>query len=350
MKRAWIPYLCVSAAAGLGLALSAPAPHFEMTVLLSDGSVAAPNIDPNLVNPWGLAASATGPFWIANEGTGTSSVVRADGSMVIPDVSVPEDQSGHPTGLVFNGGGGFEVEAGGVSASSLFLFVTLDGRLMGWNPNVSAANALVAVDNRGTGSAYTGAALGTIGGRTFLYVANFGMGRIDRFDSDFVPAGDFTDLDVPENYSPFGMANIDGLLYVTFAERDPSTGEDVPGPGKGFIDVFTLDGEFVEQFASRGELNAPWGLVVAPGGFGRFSNKLLVGNFGDGRILGYNIHNGHFVGALEDEEGEAIVIEGIWGLLFGNGGDGGDPRDLYFTAGIDDETHGIFGEIELEHH
>ena len=349
MKRVWIPYLSVSVAAGLGLALSAPAPFFEATILLSDGSVPADHVNPNLVNPWGLASSPTGPFWISNEGTGTSSVVLADGSEALADVAVPTDMTGHPTGLVFNGGGGFEVEDAGVSASSLFIFVSEDGRLFGWNPNVSLGHAVVALDNRGTGAAYTGAALAQSGGRTFLYAANFGQGMVERFDSEFTPAGSFTDRDVPNNFSPFGIGTIDGQIYVTFAQRDPATGEDVPGPGAGFIDVFTPEGELVERFASRGELNAPWGLVVAPGGFGKFSNKLLVGNFGDGRILAYNIHNGRFLGALEDESGRAIVIEGIWGLLFGNGGAGGDPRDLYFTAGIDDETHGVFGEIELEH-
>ena len=349
MKRVWIALPCITLAAGISLALSAPKPHFERHDLLSDGFTAAPNVDTNLVNPWGLASSPTGPFWIASNDSGTAQIVRADGSMVAPDVLVPADQSAKPTGLVFHGGDGFVVEEAGVSAPSRFLFVTEDGRLLGWNPMVNQANAIVAVDNRGSGSAYTGAALADVGGRTFLYVANFGEGTIDVFDSNFAPAGSFGDRDAPTNFHPFGIAAIDERIYVTFAERDPATGEDVTGPGKGFIDVFTPNGTLEEHFVSRGELNAPWGLVVAPGGFGPFSHTLLVGNFGDGRILSYNIHNGRFRGALEDGNGQPIVIEGIWGLRFGNGGMAGDPRDLYFTAGIEDESHGVFGEIELTH-
>ena len=157
MKRVWLPLLGASAAVGISLALSAPAQFFEREDHLSDGATPAPNLDPNLVNPWGLAASASGPFWISNEGTGTSSVVDAEGVSVLPDVAVPADRTGHPTGIVFNGGGGFEVEEGGVSGSSLFLFVTLEGRVIGWNPDVSLANAVVAADLRGTGAAYTGA-------------------------------------------------------------------------------------------------------------------------------------------------------------------------------------------------
>jgi|SoiMethySBSTD1v2_1073268.scaffolds.fasta_scaffold362821_2 uncharacterized protein (TIGR03118 family) len=349
MNRVWIPVVSVAAAAGISLALAAPAQHYEMTVLLSDGSVAAPNVNPNLVNPWGMATSPTGPFWISNEGTGTASIVNAEGEPFAPDVNVPADQSAHPTGLVFNGGGGFEITDGTTTATSLFIYVSEDGRLLGWNPTVLAPSAIVAVDNRGTGSAYTGAALAQNSGDTFLYVANFGQGTVDVFDSTFTPVNSFTDTTLPENFSPFGIAAIDGRLYVTFAERDPTTGEDVPGPGKGYIDVFTPAGELERRLVSEGELNAPWGLVVASPGFGKFSRKLLVGNFGDGRILAYSSHNGHFFGALEDEDGEPLVIEGIWTLLFGNGGDGGDPHDLYFTAGIEDETHGIFGEIEFEH-
>ena len=349
MKRVWLPFLGASAAVGISLALSAPAQFYHREDLLSDGAVPAPNVNPNLVNPWGLAASDTSPFWISNQGTGTSSVVDGEGVAVLPDVAVPADRSGNPTGIVFAGGDGFEVSGGGVTGPSIFLFVTLEGRIIGWNPDVSLADAMVAVDLRGTGATYTGAALAESNGERFLYVANFGEGRVDVFDSAFASVDSFTDENVPANFEPFGITTIDGQLYVTFAERDPATGLSVAGPSKGFITVFDADGSIDQRLISRGELNAPWGLVVAPGGFGRFSHKLLVGNFGDGRILAYNIHNGRFRGALEDESGEPIVIPGIWGLLFGNGVAGGDPKDLYFTAGIEHETHGVFGEIEVEH-
>ena len=322
---------------------------FEEEGLLSDGAVRTSNFNRHLVNPWGLASSPTGPFWIASEGTGTSQIVRADGSAFAPDVSVPADRSGHPTGLVFNGGGGFEVGAGGVTATSLFLFVTLEGRILGWNPTVDPSAAIVAADLGSSGAAYTGVAIASTGSGRFLYAANFAQGTVDVFDDGFVRVESFSTPLVPAGYAPFGIAEIDGELFVTFALRDPSTGEDVPGPGNGFLFRLAPDGSSFEPVAEHGELNAPWGLVVAPGGFGKFSHKLLVGNFGDGRILSFNVHNGQLVGQLEDEEGEPIVIEGLWGLRFGNGGAGGDLKDLYFTAGIDDEEHGLFGEIEVAH-
>jgi uncharacterized protein (TIGR03118 family) len=353
MKSLQIPVLAsASLAVAFGLTLSSSrvaTTAFEVEPLLSDGSVPAPNVNPNLVNPWGLASSPTGPFWIASEGTGTSQVVRADGSAVVPDVLVPGDQSGHPTGLVFNGGGGFEIRTSGASASSLFLFVTLDGRILGWNPAVDAGAAIVAANHVAEGAVYTGAAIAESHGRRFLYVANFGQGRVDVFDTDFRPVASYSTRQVRPGFAPFGIAEIDGELLVTFALRDPVTGEDSPGPHRGYVFRLAPDGSSFEPFLVAGELNAPWGLVVAPGGFGQFSNKLLVGNFGDGRILAYNQKNGHFIGAMENEEGRPIVIEGIWGLLFGNGGAGGDPKDLYFTAGIDDEEHGLFGEIEVAH-
>jgi len=347
MKRIWVTGICASVVLCLGI--SPRRPFYERTDLLSDGALATQRVDSNLVNAWGLASSPSGPFWIANEGTGTSSIALADGSLVAPDVGVPSDRSGHPTGLVFNGTDGFVVEQQGASAPALFLFVTLEGRVLGWNPEVDPANAIVAVDNGPDGASYIGAALGTVDDEPFLFVNNFANGTVDVFDSSFDAAGSFTDEDVPEGYSPFGIAQIDGSLFVTFVPRDPQTGDEVAGPGNGLVDIFSTEGVLLERLATGGELNAPWGITRAPGGFGSFSQKLLVGNFGDGRILVFNQHNGRFQGQLEDEDGDPIVIEGLWGLLFGNGGDGGDEHDLYFTAGIDDEEHGLFGEIELEH-
>jgi uncharacterized protein (TIGR03118 family) len=351
MKCLWFPCMPSAVVGGLLLSLSLssrPAvTAYERNDILSDGALNTPRVDPNLVNPWGLASSPTGPFWIANEGTGTSSVVLADGSPFIPDVLVPGDQSGHPTGLVFNGGGGFEIAEGASSATSLFLFVTLDGRVMGWNPNVDPAQAIVAVDNRGAGPVYTGAAIASHDNERFLYVANFAQGSVDVFDEGFNQVDSLSTPNVPSNYGPFGIAEIRNRLYVTFAQRDPATGEDVPGHGHGFLFVLSPDGSVFDGLVMRGELDAPWGVVLAPGDFGEFSHKLLVGNFGDGRILAYNIRNGHFLGNLEDESGDPIVIPGLWGLLFGNGGSGGEPDDLYFTAGIEDEQHGVFGEIEV---
>ena len=349
MKRVWLPFLGVSAAVGISLALSAPAQFYHREDLLSDGFVPAENVNPNLVNPWGLAASATSPFWIASQGTGTSQIVDGEGAPVLADVNVPADRTGNPTGIVFNGGGGFEVSEGGVSGSSVFLFVTLEGRVIGWNPNVSLADAFVAVDLRGTGAVYTGATMAEHDGERFLYVANFGEGRVDVFDSEFGIVDSFVAAGIPADYAPFGIATLDGWVYVTYAKRDPATGLSVAGPGNGYVVQVDPDLSWHEILIARGELNAPWGLVLSPGGFGRFSSKLLVGNFGDGRILAYNRNTGRFRGALEDENGDAIVIPFLWGLLFGNDAGAGDSKDLYFTAGIENETHGLFGEIEVDH-
>jgi uncharacterized protein (TIGR03118 family) len=342
----WMYGSCLPALA-LCLGLSSGRGGYEREDLLSDGAVRTRNVDPNLVNPWGLASSPTGPFWIANEGTGTSTIAFANGSLVAKDVHVPANKSAHPTGLVFNGGDGFLVEKGHHSGPSRFLFVTLEGRVIGWSPDVDKHNALVVVDNGASGASYTGAALATVDGETFLYAANFAGGSIDVFDSRFEFAGRFTDEHVPDGYSPFGIAAIRGQIVATFVPRDPATGDEVPGAGHGLIDVFSPEGHLRSRLVTGGELNAPWGLVLSPNGFGPFSRHLLVGNFGDGRILAYAL-NGGFDGQLEDEDGDAIEIEGLWGLKFGNGGDGGDPEDLYFTAGIEDETHGVFGEIEFE--
>jgi uncharacterized protein (TIGR03118 family) len=338
----FVSAVCVS------FGFAARAIFYEVSPLLSDGAVVAPHVNPNLRNPWGLASSPTGPFWIANEGTGTSSIVRADGSLVAPDVAVPADHTGHPTGIVFYGGNGFVVHQGSASAPSRFLFVTLEGRVLGWSPQVDSAAAIVAVDNGPSGAVYTGAALGTRAGQRMLFAANFAAGRIDVFNNAFASAGSFTDATVPPGYAPFGIAEINGHIFATFVPRDPVTGDEVPGHGHGLIDVFATNGTLLERFATGGELDAPWAIVHAPGGFGPFSSKILVGNFGDGRILAY-VQNGNFAGQLRDEDGDPIVIEGLWGLLFGNGEGGGDSHDLYFTAGIADETHGLFGEVEFEH-
>jgi uncharacterized protein (TIGR03118 family) len=337
----------IVAAGALSLAFSTPGVGFyERTDLLSDGSLSTPNVNPNVVNAWGLASSPTGPFWTANEGTGTSSILHADGSAFAPDVLVPGDQSAHATGLVFNGNGGFEVHRSGLAGTSLFIFVTLDGRIIGWSPQVDPADAIVAVDNSGSGASYTGAAMATREGHPLLFVANFASGAIDVYDARFHSAGSFTDPTVPANYAPFGIANVGGRVFVTFVPRDPTTGDEQTGAGHGLIDVFESTGAQMSRLATGGELNAPWGMVTAPDGFGPFSNKLLVGNFGDGRILAFG-HDGGFLGALTDNSGQPIVIEGLWGLLFGNGGNGGDPEDLYFTAGPGDEKQGLFGEIEF---
>jgi uncharacterized protein (TIGR03118 family) len=337
------------AAVAIPVAFALPTALYERINLLSDGALATPKVDKNLVNSWGLASSPTGPLWIANAGSGTAAVVRADGTAAIPDVAVPADRSGRPTGVVFNGSPGFQVRQGESRAPAVFLFVTLEGRILGWNPQVDAANAIVAVSNGSdAGAVYTGAALAERRGETALFVANFGTGTVDVFDQAFRPAGSFTDAGAPPGYAPFGIATIDDQLYVTFVPHDKQTGGPLPGRGNGLIDVFSSDGTLLRRLATGGELDLPWAMVSAPEDFGPFSRKLLVGNFGDGRILGFH-QNGHFFRRLEDSQGEEIVIDGLWGLRFGNGGSGGDRHELFFAAGIERETHGLFGVIRFGH-
>jgi uncharacterized protein (TIGR03118 family) len=329
----------------LFLVAAAHGPSYHRTDLLSDGFVPAPNVNRNLQNPWGIVAPPTGPIWIANNGTGTTSIVKGDGSQQLADIAV----NGSPTGIVFNGTDGFVVSGEAGSGPSRFVFATEDGVLLGWSPAADPARAVVAADASAAGAVFKGLALATISGRPFLYATDFISGRVMMFDEHFDRAGSFTDANLPENYGPFGIANLGDMLAVTFAQREEGGGDDVPGAGHGIVDLFGFDGTMLRRLVSHGELDSPWGLAVAPGGFGKFSNDLLVGNFGDGRILAYNLHTGAFRGALEDDSGRPLVIESLWGLMFGNGAFGTNPRDLYFTAGTDAEAHGTFGVIERIH-
>jgi uncharacterized protein (TIGR03118 family) len=345
MKNSCKWALPLSVLVPLFLSAAAHGPLFRVTNLLSDGTVAAPNVNPNLQNPWGIAASPTGPIWISDNGTGNTSIVKGDGTQALPDIGVP----GAPTGIVFNGTDGFRVSSSGNSAPSLFLFATENGTLLGWNPAVDANAAIGVADLSSADAVFKGLALATVDGRPFLYATDFANGVVRRFDQDFGRVGTFTDGSLPRNYAPFGIANLGSVLGVTFALREEGGDDDVPGAGHGFVDLFDFEGNLVERLVSQGELDSPWGLAIAPGGFGNVSGNLLVGNFGDGRILAYNLHNGHFRGALENESGRPIVIDGLWGLMFGNGAFGTDPKGLYFTAGIDDEAHGLFGVIQTGH-
>jgi uncharacterized protein (TIGR03118 family) len=326
----------------LFLAAASHGPSYRQTNLLSDGFVAAPNVNPNLQNPWGIAASPTGPIWIADNGTGLTSVVKGDGTQQLPDIAVP----GAPSGIVFNPTDGFMVSNSDTSAPSVFLFATEGGTLLGWNPNVDANTAIMVDDLSRSGAVFKGLAMATLPGGPVLYANDFASGRVMMFDRDFGSIGSFSDPNVPDRYAPFGIANLDGMLVVTFALREVNGTDDERGAGHGLVDLFAYDGTMIRRLVSHGELDSPWGLAIAPGGFGKFSNTLLVGNFGDGRIHGYNLHNGNSKGALEDDSGRPIVIDGLWGLMFGNGAFGTDTRSLYFTAGTDSEAHGLFGVID----
>jgi uncharacterized protein (TIGR03118 family) len=325
---------------------------FGVVNLASDVPGLARVTDPNLVNPWGIAYSPTGPFWFAENGTNVSDILAGNGAPFALTVSV--HATGHlgqaPTGTVFNSGSGFAISENGVSAPSRFLFVTQDGMIEGWSDVVDPSHTLLAVDNSTSGAMYTGLTIATQDwGPSLLFAADFSQGKIAVFDQNFQPVnrpGAFQDPNLPDKYAPFNVQSINDLLFVAYAQQSDDNSDDVAGPGQGVIDVFKTDGTFVSRFASEGALNAPWGLAVAPSDFGSFGGALLVGNNGDGRINAYSPTTGAYLGALSGDGGTPITIPGLWALSFGNGHVGGDASTLFITAGIDDERHGLFSAIQ----
>jgi uncharacterized protein (TIGR03118 family) len=334
-----------------------PAAVFLQTNLVSDVLGLAKTFDPNLVNPWGLAASSTGPFWVANNNSGTATlydgqgVPQPDGSPLVVTIPAADGVSlGSPTGTVFNSSSGFRVSENGVSAPSLFLFATEDGMIAGWSPGVDPTHAIIGVNNSALGAVYKGMTIGQDpDGRTLLYAANFNAGTVDVFDRNFhltTVGGDFIDPNLPAGYAPFNVKVLGGRLYVTYALQDDARHDDVAGPGNGFVDIFDTNGNLLQRFASGGPLNSPFGLEIAPAGFGDFGGDVLVGNFGDGHINVFDPVKGTPLGELQGPNGNPVVNGGLWALRFGNGGAAGDPHTLFFTAGIDHEQHGLFGEIQ----
>lgn len=318
--------------------------------LVSDIPGMAITTDPSLKNPWGIAFSPTGPFWISDAGTGLSTVYNGSAAKLGLTVTIPpapgSTDPGSPTGIVWNGTSDFMVSQGGQSAPAVFIFATEDGTISGWNPGVSPTSAVLAPNAAVEGAVYKGLALasGAFGNR--LFATDFKNNLVRMFDGGFNPAGSFTDPTLPPGFAPFGIANIGGMLYVTFAlQEGPDNEDDEAGPGNGLVDVFSPEGVLIRRFASQGTLNSPWGLAFAAS-FGDFNNALLVGNFGDGTINAFDFTTGDFLGQLTDTRGLPIFIDGLWALIFGNGGQGGSPRVLYFTAGLNDEENGLFGDLQ----
>jgi uncharacterized protein (TIGR03118 family) len=330
--------------------------------LVSDLAGVARFQDPNLVNSWGLSHSPTGPWVVSDNGTGLATAYKGNGMGVPPVVTIPAPgggPGGAPTGNVFNPTSGFVITQGGVSAPAQFLFATEDGTISGWNPAVDPAHALIAADRSGVrqgkflGAVYKGLALGQSGSASFLFATDFRFGVVEEFDAGFHLVRSFTDpvlaADCPlpgQCFAPFGIQNIGGDLFVSFALQNKAHHDDVAGPGNGFVDVFDTSGTLIRRFAAGGALNSPWGLALAPAGFGAFSNDLLVGNFGDGRISAFDPATGAFLGQLQDPTGRPISINGLWGLAFGNGGLAGDTTTLFFASGLNDEADGLFGTIQ----
>jgi uncharacterized protein (TIGR03118 family) len=357
--------IAVAVPAALAVAIAAPAAsarthghdnEFSQTNLISDlSNVGAQVVDPNLKNPWGLAFGPTTPLWVADNGTSIAGVypVSPVGPTAQPsrlDVTLPPADSA-PTGQVFNPTSGFVLKSKAGEGPALFIFSSESGHIIAWGPAADPA-----VNGKATaqvkfsshrGAVFKGLAIASTRFGTFLYATDFHNGRVDVFNSRFhlvhLP-GAFMDRHLPPGYAPFGIRDINGFIYVTYAKQDADRHDDVAGPGHGFIDVFTPSGFLVERLVSRGALDSPWGLEVAPSGFGPFGGKLLVGNFGNGRIHAYGLFSGRFDGTLRDRHHKPIVNDGLWALQFGTATTGGTGT-LLFSAGLNGEADGLVGAI-----
>ena len=400
--------IAIGAAAAAAPASATPSGTVLQTNLVSDLPGVAAVTDSDLVNPWGISESGGSPFWVSDNGAGLSTLYLVPGagntavsiSPLVVSIPTPVSLSGGtPTGTVFNAGlssGAFRItgpNAAGLTASApaVFLFATEDGTVAGWNPGIdptgqfagpngTSTHAVIAVDSSGnnftnpdpdqqTGAVYKGLAIATstaaiIAGdansTALLYVSNFRAGTIEVYDANFdrvtaLPVGAFDDPSLPAGYAPFNVQVLNGKVYADYALQNAAGHDDVAGPHRGFVDVFNLDGTpglsgGAVRLISRGPLDSPWGLAIAPQGFAGISDPsndsvLLVGNFGDGLINAFDATTGSELGQLEDPDGEPIQIDGLWALKVGNGGAGGASDTVYFTAGSFTESHGLFGSL-----
>jgi uncharacterized protein (TIGR03118 family) len=350
MFRLGVVGAIVVIAAGLtGSVSAAPGDDvFTVTNLVADSGSSAATVDPSLVNPWGLSAGPTTPWWTSNNGTNTSTLYSGTGAKQALTVAV----AGGPTGTVFNGSAtDFVVTQNGASGPARFLFATEAGTILGWSPTVNGTTAIAGVDDSLQKAVFKG--LATSNDR--LYATDFHNAHVDVLDASFNPvtlAGGFRDTKLPKGYAPFGIQALGGNIFVTYAKQDGAKHDDVAGGGFGYVDEFTPDGKLVARVASGGRKNAPpnapWGLALAPSSFGPFSGDVLVGNFGNGRISAYKDNGGgHWVykGQLRRSDGTPIAIDGLWAIAFGNGSAAGPTTSLYFAAGPGGEAHGLFGSI-----
>jgi uncharacterized protein (TIGR03118 family) len=352
MERAFTRRLVSAAAFGAALLLAVlPAGAtaasdnvYSVTNLVSDVSGVAANTDSNLVNAWGLTSTAGSPWWVADNGMDVSTVYRANGTTARAPVAV----SSAPTGAVSNSSSNFMITNGTTTAPATFIFATEHGQILAWASTVSGNAAMQEASS--AEAVYKGLAIA--GDR--LYATDFHHGRIDVFDGSFQPVnttGEFVDPGIPAGYAPFGIQNVNGTLVVTYAKQDADQHDDVAGQGHGFVDRFSTTGTFLGRVATHGQLNSPWGIARAPANFGRFSNDLLIGNFGDGQISAFEPQlDGSFelVGQLRTSDHKVLTIDGLWALQFGKGvvANNGPTNTLFFTAGPDGESHGLFGTIK----
>ncbi len=363
LKGAAALTLSLTAAAGM----AQTAGSYSLTNIISDGYVPATVTDPAFIDPWGI--SGLSDFWIDTAVTGYSYVNYASGTILFK-TSIPTASgtgTGQPTGTVFNSTSGFLLSN---ASKASFIFASLDGTISGWNGKLGATGSisLKAVDNSAAKAVYTGIALDPSAGGTVLLAANFGAGaKVEVYNQNFAPAtlaGSFTDPNVPADYAPYDIHIISGQVYVTYMQRSTTTYSETLGPNTGFISVFDVNGNFIKRAITGGNLNSPWGMALAPAGFGIYGGDLLVGNLGDGLINVYDPNTYAYLGQVTDATGAPILSKypgagaassyvGLWEIVFGNGvvngspstTNAGDPNTLYFAAGLDAETHGVFGSI-----
>lgn len=321
---------------------------FRQINLVSDIPGKAQITDANLVNPWGIAAGPTTPLWVADNGPGVATIYAGavHGSPVSQVPLVVTVPGGAPTGQVYNPTNGFKLRVGDSRVPAKFIFDSEAGTITAWtltNPVQTSARTKLTVP----GAVFKGLALSFFGHHPALYAADFVNNKVVVIDSRFhrvATPGLFEDDMLPTHYAPFGIQAIGNTIVVTYAKQQAGSTDEAHGPGFGLVDVYSRDGALLSRLVSHGRLNAPWGLVRAPAGFGRFGGALLVGNFGDGRINAYDLSTGQWLGLLHRPSGRPLSIPGLWGLMFGNGVTG-SPSDLLFSAGIGEEAHGLVGEI-----
>ena len=319
----------------------------DLTADVSTTSATAANLDPNLVNAWGLSRSSGSPWWVSDNGTGLSTLYNGAGAAQALVVKIPTpDGTGTatPTGTVFNYTTGFQVSG----KPSVFLFVTEDGTISGWNPTVNLTTAII-VKNRAGKAIFKGCAIAQAKHGALLYVTDFVSRRVVVYDSKFqrVFFDDwaFRDPGVPKSYAPFNIQNVGGNLVVTFAKLAAGSRDEEHGAGVGFVSIFDTKGRLIQRLHHGPWLNAPWGVAASPGDFGAFSHRLLIGNFGDGHVSAFNAISGRFEGQLLDASSQPLAVDGLWALSFGNNGGAGSAIELYFTAGPNGEANGLLGKI-----
>jgi uncharacterized protein (TIGR03118 family) len=330
---------------------TATAGTFKSTILVSDGSVAAPHVDPNLQNSWGIAFGPTTPVWVSDNNTQKSSLYDGNGVVQSLVVTLPPAASGQPaspTGIVFNGTTDFAVTANGATGNAAFIFATLAGTIAAWSPKVLPTQAVTVHDDGAGAAEYTGLAIASNAGTSTLYAADFHNGNVDMFDKTFTKvsaAGAFSDPNVPAGFNPFGIQAVGSTIYVAYAKLGPDGHRDQSGAGNGVVDAFDTAGHLIRRIASNGPLNSPWGIAMAPANFGAFSNDLLIGNFGDGTINAFDPATGESKGALTQANGSKVTQPGLWGLAFGNNADNQPSNTLFFAAGPT-ATTGVYGRID----